>query len=65
MILWPHLVENLREKFSHKVLEKITCRTTGALRFKVIHPDQHLELIDPEFQSRHRSKVRMILYSTK
>jgi hypothetical protein len=33
-------------------------------RFKVIHPDQDLELIDPEFQSRYRSGNGIILSLT-
>jgi hypothetical protein len=64
MILHPHLINNLEGKFGKEVLEKRAYRTPGTPRFKVIHPNQDLELIDPELQSRYCSEVRMLLYLT-
>jgi hypothetical protein len=41
--------QQFARKFGNEVLEKRTYRTSGTPRFKVIRPDQDLELIDPEF----------------
>jgi hypothetical protein len=65
MILQHHFVNNLRHKFGNEVLQRRSYRTPGTPRFKVIRPDQDLELTDPKSQSRYRSGVGMLLYLTK
>jgi hypothetical protein len=47
------------------VHEKRTYRTPGTPRFKSICPDQDLELIEPEFQSKYFSRVGILTYLTK
>jgi hypothetical protein len=57
-------MNNLQDKFGNIMLEKRTCMTSESPRFKVIHPDQDMELINPELQSRYCSGVGMILHIT-
>jgi len=65
LILQPHLINNLRDKFGHEVLEKGTYKTPGTPRFKVVRSDENFELIDDNLQKRFRSGVGMLLYLTK
>jgi hypothetical protein len=64
MNLKPHSINNLRDKFGDEVLQKRSNRTPGTPKFKVMHSDQDLKLIDPECQSRYRSGVGILLYLT-
>jgi hypothetical protein len=43
----------------------ITINCDCPLNIEQIRPDQNLDLIDPELQSRYHSGVGMLLYSTK
>jgi hypothetical protein len=65
MILQPHLINNLRDKFGDEVLEKGTYKTPGTPRFKVVCSDENFELIDDNLQKSFRSGVGMLLYLTK
>jgi hypothetical protein len=65
MIIQPHFINDLRDKFNGKILQKRSFRTPGTPRFKVIRPNQYSELIHPELQSRYRSGFGMLLYLTK
>jgi hypothetical protein len=59
MTLQSHSINNLRNKVSDEVLQKRNYRTPGRIRFKVIRPDQDLELIDPESQKRYHSEIEI------
>jgi len=65
LILQPHLINNLRDKFEDEVLERGTYKTPGTPRFKIVRPDEKSELIDNNLQKRFRSGVGMLLYLTK
>ena len=65
LILQPHFIKNLRDKFDDEVFEKGTYKTPGTPRFKVVRPDENCELIDDNLQKRFRSGVGMLLYLTK
>jgi Reverse transcriptase (RNA-dependent DNA polymerase) len=65
LILQPHLINNLRDKFEDEVFGKGTYKAPGTPRFKVVRPDENSELIDDNLQKRFRSGVGMLLYLTK
>jgi hypothetical protein len=65
LILQPHLINDLRDKFEDEVFGKGTYNTPGTPRFKVVCPIENSELIDDNLQKRFRSGVGMLLYLTK
>jgi hypothetical protein len=50
LILQPHHINNLRDKFEDEVIGKGTHKTPGTPRFKVVCPDEHFELIHDNLQ---------------
>ena len=65
LILQPHLINKLRNKFEDEVFGKGTYKTPGTPRFKVVCPYENSELINDNLQKRFRSGVGMLLYLTK
>jgi hypothetical protein len=65
LILQPHLINSLREKFEDEVMEKGNYKTPGTPRFKIVRPNGDCELIDGNLQKRFRSGLGMLLYLTK
>jgi hypothetical protein len=57
MILQPHLIKNLRKKLGGEVIQKITYRTPGTPRFKVIRHGQYSEI-----QIQYHSGFGMLIY---
>jgi hypothetical protein len=65
LMLQPHLISRLIEKFGLEVKNKKVFKTTGTPRFKVIRSTVDMDLIDEKMQSKYRSGVGMLLYLTK
>ena len=64
LVMQPHLINRLIEKFGDEVKDKRVYKTPGTPRFKIVRPDCDSELIDKETQQRYRSGVGMLLYLT-
>ena len=65
LMLQPHLISGLIEKFGLEVKDKKMFKTPGTPRFKVIRSTEDMDLIDEKMQSKYRSGVGMLLYLTK
>ena len=65
LVMQPHLINRLIEKFGDEVKDRRVYKTPGTPRFKIVRPDCDSELIDKETQQRYRSGVGMLLYLTK
>ena len=65
LMLQPHLISRLIEKFGLEVKDKKVFKTPGTPRFKVIRSTEDMDLIDEKMQSKYRSGVGMLLYLTK
>jgi hypothetical protein len=62
LILQPHLINNLEANFGGEVKNKRVYKTPGASRFKIVHPENDEDIIEPNLHSRYRSGVGMLLY---
>jgi hypothetical protein len=62
LILQPHLIKNLEAKFGDGVKNKRVYKTPGTPRFKILCPGNDDDIIEPNFQSRYRSGIGMLLY---
>ena len=58
-------MNRLIQKFEPEVSEKRKYTTPGTSRFKILSTTQEMEVLDFEFQKKHRSGVGMMLYLTK
>ena len=65
LILQPHLINKLIEKFGDEVSDKRICGTPGTPRFKITRPDQGSDTIPENLQKNYRSGVGMLLYLIK
>jgi len=65
LVMQPHLINCLIEKFGDEVKDKRVYTTPGTPRFKIAQPDCDSELLDKETQQRYCSGVGMLLYLTK
>jgi hypothetical protein len=61
----PHFLKALEEKFGIEVNNLSYYSTAGTPRFKVVKPNDVIEAIEVEKQSRYHSDVGMLLYLTK
>jgi Holliday junction resolvase RusA-like endonuclease len=64
-ITQPHLIDNLDKKFCEAVNKLQSYITPGTPQFKVVRPNNELEVIKDDLQSRFRSDVGMLLYLIK
>jgi Reverse transcriptase (RNA-dependent DNA polymerase) len=65
LILQPHLINKLIEKFGDELSVKRIHGTPGHPRFKITRPDQGSDTIPENLQKNCRSKVGMLLYLIK
>jgi hypothetical protein len=65
LILQPHLINNLKDKFEEEVAQKWDYKTPGTPTFRIVRPDDDSELIDNEMQKRYRSGVGILHSLTK
>jgi hypothetical protein len=65
LILQPHLINKLIEKFGDEVSDKRIYGTPGTPRFKITRPDQGSDTIPESLQKNYRSGVGMLLYLIK
>ena len=52
LILQPHAINKLRDKFEDEVLEIGKYKTSGTPRFKIVCPNGNSELIDDKFTKK-------------
>jgi hypothetical protein len=62
LILQPHLINKLIEKFGNEVPDKKIYGTLGFPSFKITCPDQCSDTIPESLQKNYRSGVGMLLY---
>ena len=65
LILQPHLINNLVERFGEEVQDRRIYKTPGTPRFKITRPNDESDLLETDLQKRYRSGVGMLLYLTK
>jgi Reverse transcriptase (RNA-dependent DNA polymerase) len=65
LILQPHLINKLIEKFGDEVSDKRIYGTPGTPRFKITRPDQGSETIPENLRKHNQSGVGMLLYLIK
>jgi hypothetical protein len=59
-----YLIDNLENNFGEEGSRMHSFITPGTPCFKIVRPAKELEVIDANLQSRFRSGVVMLLYST-
>jgi hypothetical protein len=57
LILQPHLINNLVEKFGNEVQHRRVYKIPGTTRFKITRPDDESDQINVELQKHYRSGV--------
>jgi hypothetical protein len=65
LVMQPHLLKGLEDKFGEEVNNLRNYATPGTPRFKVVKSSDMVETIDMDWQSRYRSGVEMLLYLIK
>ena len=65
VIIQPHLITRLEEKFNEETTNKRNYGTPGTPRFKIQRPTEGMDQLDEEHQKKYRSGVGMLLYLTK
>ena len=65
VMIQPHLINRLIEKFEKEVQENRNYKTPGTPRFKIQHTSKDMDVLDPICQKKYRSGVGMLLYLTK
>jgi hypothetical protein len=65
IILQPHLINNLVEKFGNEDQDRRIYKTPRTSRFKITLPDDESDEIKVEFQKLYCSGVGILLYFTK
>jgi hypothetical protein len=65
LILQPHLINKLIDKFGNEISSKRVYETPGILRFKVTCPDEDCNSISESLQKNYRSGFGMLLYLIK
>jgi hypothetical protein len=65
LMLQPHLINDLEAKFGGEVKSKRVYKTPGTPRYKIVCPENDDDIFEPNFQTRYRSGVRMLLYLIK
>ena len=65
LIMQPHLLKGLEDKFGEEVNNLSSYATPGIPRFKVVKSNNVVETVAMDKQSRYRSGVEMLLYLIK
>jgi Reverse transcriptase (RNA-dependent DNA polymerase) len=65
LVMQPHLLKGLEDKFGEEVNSLSCYATPGTPRFKVVKSNDIVETIEKDKQSRYRSGVGMLLYLIK
>jgi hypothetical protein len=65
LILQPHLINKLIDKFGNEVSNKRVYGTPGTPRFKVTCPDEDSDTIPESLQKNYCSGISMLLYLIK
>jgi hypothetical protein len=65
IILQPHLINKLIDKFGNEMSDKRINKTLGTPRFKISRPVQDCDTICESLQRHYRSGVGMLLYFIK
>ena len=65
LIVQPHLINKIIDKFSNAVSNKRVYGTPGTQKFKVPRPDEDSDAIHESLQKNYRSGVGMLLYLIK
>ena len=62
VMIQPHLINPLTERFEKELQEKQSYKTPGTPRFKIQHPSKSMDVLDPVSQKIYRFGVGMSLY---
>jgi hypothetical protein len=65
VMIQPHLVNRLIQKFDPEVSEKRKYMMPGTPRFKIQRPTENMDVFEAENQKKYCSGVDMLLYLTK